>query len=484
MKWYAYKDDGTNYTMILDHNTSGGVAWNGTNEIWTEKPPMKEVEEQLKVDSSTWEESIKNTARLISADEVAEITGANRDDTLKWNSKKKYVGVTAVNNIENEISEYFFDGNGNTYDGWRLKTQTPGSNKYAWLFDYTFNCTGSSTEFGCSYKDNQLYPGKGGQKIIEGYWTDTAVIVPNSIEVYKALTVRYRGNIINTIMESNQSFGIRPVITVSKNMFEKKEDKPEEEDSSISLQVGQYVQMVPSKTEYIITGDMTGCTGTAATKTECPATQTISPSELTLWRVLKVNDDGSYDMISHYVSSTKVYLKGKIGVKKFVQTLNNIASQYTDNKYIIKTRTMGFNGQVEELTGFPSGTMNPIGEEYGKGDTLYIKDTDLVTSVYGTLNAYSVKDVTTLSAYWLASRYHMNGKHTNDLTGNYFDGRVVNTVGSVTNSPLYAFNTTENMEYARGVSIRPIVTLSQKFSIIKGTGTIDDPYTLKESTSL
>lgn len=49
-----------------------------------------------------------------------------------------------------------------------------------------------------------------------------------------------------------------------------------------------------------------------------------------------------------------MYLKEKIESKKLVGTLNTIAFQYTDNKYIVGARTMEFNGQVEDLDGFPS----------------------------------------------------------------------------------------------------------------------------------
>jgi type IV pilus assembly protein PilA len=258
---------------------------------------------------------------------------------------------------------------------------------------------------------------------------------------------------------------------------------PEEDITPIELQVGQYVQMVPSKTEYTITSDMTGCTGTTngATNTECPSNQTIYPSELTLWRVIRVNEDGTYDMVSDCISSEKVYLKGKIGAKKLVGTLNTIAAQYTDNKYIVGARAMGFNGQVEELEGFPSGLLNPIGEAYGKGDTLYITDTDLVQSVYGRLRSHRVTEESVYRAYWLASRYHINGKHTNDLTGNYFDGRAVLASGDLGTLPIYAFDTSKTIEYAKGVYIRPIVTLSHKFAITSGDGTLNTPYVLKKN---
>ena len=84
-------------------------------------------------------------------------------------------------------------------------------------------------------------------------------------------------------------------------------------------------------------------------------------------------------------------------------------------------------------------------------------------------------------AYWLASRYHINGKHTNDLTGNYFDGRAVLASGDLGTLPIYAFDTSKTIEYAKGVYIRPIVTLSHKFAITSGDGTLNTPYVLKKN---
>ena len=68
MKWYAFNDREGNATVnvILDHNTTTRVAWNLTGS----NSEMKEAKEALKKDTSPW----KNTARLITANEVAKIT--------------------------------------------------------------------------------------------------------------------------------------------------------------------------------------------------------------------------------------------------------------------------------------------------------------------------------------------------------------------------------------------------------------------------
>ncbi len=473
MKWYAYKEDDKNYIMILDHNTFVSVQWSANSPSAIEEGTGAKA--RLEKDTNAWQDFIKKTARFLTADEVAEITGANRADTLSWHSSRE------------DVSWFYLDGRGTDYDrrtGWQAQVaKTTGSSRYDWLYNYTANCTNDSTtnNYGCSIADNNYYQLSEGSSTKEqtyGYWLGTRT---QGISNYI-----YEINRLGQLMYASfnhSGYGIRPVITVPKKIFaeEGKPETPKEEEDIVptELQIGQYVQMVPSKTEYSITGDMTGCTGTTITNTSCPFNQTINPSELTLWRVLRVNEDGTYDMVSDSISNEKIYLKGAIGSKKLIGTLNKIASQYTDNKYVVRTRAMGFNGQVEELDGFPSGLANPIGEAYGKGDMLYITDTDLVQSVYGSLRAHRVGENNVYRVYWLASRYHINGKHTNDLTGNYFDGRGVLASGDLGTLPLYAFDTSKSIEYAKGMHIRPIVTLSHKFAITGGNGAKDTPYILK-----
>lgn len=90
-----------------------------------------------------------------------------------------------------------------------------------------------------------------------------------------------------------------------------------------SLAVGDYVSMTPTKTSYTTDTSKTGYT----------STQTINPQELNLWRVISINDDGTVDMVSEYVSSTEIYFQGQTGYLNFVGYLNELSSQY-ENKYI------------------------------------------------------------------------------------------------------------------------------------------------------
>jgi len=139
---------------------------------------------------------------------------------------------------------------------------------------------------------------------------------------------------------------------------------------------------------------------TDTTYTGYSSSQTIYPSELNLWRVLNVNDDGTIDLISEYVSSTNVFFRGRKGYLNLVGYLNVLAEQYetegiTDDED--GSRYFGYNGQTEKITNtsmftstppFGCSTNGKTGncsnttypndpddyEAYGGGDTLYTSD--------------------------------------------------------------------------------------------------------------
>jgi hypothetical protein len=180
MKWYIYAEDSSSYTMILDHNTTALVAWNSTgsnssmNEIATVLTALK--------NTSGW----KVTARLITADEIATITG---NTTFK--------GSTSTS------SDWFF-----------FEQNSTNKNKYAWLYDYTNGCS----SYKCNIEDNNKYVYDGtNSNNTWGYWTSTPVA--GSTEY--AWGVFVSGNLDATTRVSVPSaYGVRPVVTVSKDIFE------------------------------------------------------------------------------------------------------------------------------------------------------------------------------------------------------------------------------------------------------------------------
>ena len=133
-----------------------------------------EVKKQLKSDTSTWNKSIN--PRLIEASEVAKIT-----NNTAWTAGG---------------SSYYFDTNSNSpYIG------PAGTNKYAWLFDNTRNCT----QYGCNVADPSTY----------AYWTNTA----NSGDSNYAWFVFNDGSLYNFSLHDAVDLGVRPVVTISKSII-------------------------------------------------------------------------------------------------------------------------------------------------------------------------------------------------------------------------------------------------------------------------
>ena len=173
MKWYVFNDKEGNATVnvILDHNTTANVAWNSTGN----NSEMKEVKKALENDTKDW----KNTARLITANEVAKITKHPTFDASRENQDR-----------------FCLDTNKPDTANWCAKTK--GTSKYTWLFDYTSVCT----DYGCNISDSSNW----------GYWTSIPY-KDNTINVwvvnsYGSLTLDY---VTRTVV------GIRPVITISKS---------------------------------------------------------------------------------------------------------------------------------------------------------------------------------------------------------------------------------------------------------------------------
>ena len=170
MKWYVFNDKEGNATVnvILDHNTTTGVAYNSTGN----NSEMKEVKIKLENDTKDW----KNTARLITANEVAKIT------------KHPTFDATQLGQVW-----FYLDSNNQTQT-----TNASNKSKYAWLFDYTNSCT----NYGCNKSDSSTF----------GYWTST----PKKDDSTQAWRV-YSYGYLRDYYVAFTDIGIRPVITISKS---------------------------------------------------------------------------------------------------------------------------------------------------------------------------------------------------------------------------------------------------------------------------
>ena len=171
MKWYVFNDKEGNATVnvILDHNTTARVAYNSTGS----NSEMKEVKKALENDTKDWQ----NTARLITANEIAKITGHPTFDASKENQKY-----------------FYLDSNNQTQTA-----NASNKSKYAWLFDYTNGCT----SYGCNKADSSTW----------GYWTSTRSIGGSLTAAWRVIG---SGHLFNNNVTFADS-GIRPVITISKS---------------------------------------------------------------------------------------------------------------------------------------------------------------------------------------------------------------------------------------------------------------------------
>lgn len=285
LKWYIFNDDKNKATvnMILDHNTSGNVAWasledyieaGGTEEEYGEngkniKGPLT-VTKRLNEDTENW----KNKARLITADEIAKITGAA--EILKWSSNKTY-----GTNIETESSWFYLDGVGTTYTEWQTQVaNSTTKSKYAWLFDNNGGCK----NYGCNFEDNDKYPygtkDSENTSAIWGYWTSTPL---NGISKENAWYISTNGNLGNKTVSMNDTRGVRPVITVSKKDINPIIEKAE------SLVYNSNGKCKTDGTTYSYMG---GCyiKGTS--------TNNYAWYNGFMWRIMGINSDGTVRLIT------------------------------------------------------------------------------------------------------------------------------------------------------------------------------------------
>ena len=176
MKWYIFNDEGENIStvnMILDHNTTAKIAWDTNKGLSYEESDVKQEVEKL-VSESNW----KVTPRLITGEEVAKIT-----ENTSWTSTGSWFYLDSNNQTQTATSQ--------------------GASKYAWLFDYTDNCT----SYGCNIVDSSTW----------GYWTSTST---NGILGSSAWFLSANGHFSNVSVSINILVGVRPVITVSKTIIQ------------------------------------------------------------------------------------------------------------------------------------------------------------------------------------------------------------------------------------------------------------------------
>ncbi len=167
-----------------------------------------------------------------------------------------------------------------------------------------------------------------------------------------------------------------------------------------------YVSYTSSKTSFT----------TDISRTEYSSTQVINPSKLTLWRVIRVNADGSTDLVSANLSSAAIYFQGVTEYKNLAGYLNVLASQYETEGVTSESRYFGYNNlttpYITSSSKFTYGTNFPwqcstgescgSDETLGGGDDLYTYDYNLTNNAISTIVANDLSG--SAYAYWTASR--------------------------------------------------------------------------------
>lgn len=198
MKWYVISDESDKISMILDHNTYSYVDWasvndyqalvgteSGAYEAKNDKGPIT-LKKQLENDVKNWKADIKATARAITAEEVANLMGYSS-----------------------------FDGN-LISGGLTIKS---GVN-VDWLFDNTLLKWES--------KDAPDYVPGYLKKVINyyNYWTSTKVENNNykawyvgDDKVLNVYSVSPSEEPLDVGVSTYFNYGVRPVITISKNIL-------------------------------------------------------------------------------------------------------------------------------------------------------------------------------------------------------------------------------------------------------------------------
>ena len=237
-----------------------------------------------------------------------------------------------------------------------------------------------------------------------------------------------------------------------------------------SVNIGDYIKYYSASNTYTINKSETGYS----------ENQVMNPSELKVWRVIKKNNDGTVESISDTTTSTNLYLYGKTGYNNFVQVMYNLANQYGDKNYVLSTRPMGYNNQTLKVNAnfsypapYTSTTSDNSNESAGGGDILYQADVNLVNNVYKTLVAKNPSG--SPNEYWIASREFKY------WASNYFEfcGRTVKTDGTLMFRWLCTYNGGFLLNKPQ-FAFRPIVVFKSNNLLLGGSGTITDPYILKE----
>ena len=184
LKWYTFNDkkESDRVNAILDHNTTSVLSF---------LDPQTELD--ALVDEANW----KLTPRIIGVNEIVQITGNSTFDIDHPETAQPYFFETN----SQEVPPFIDMENPNS--------SAQGKATYAWLFDYTDDCT----YFGCNvdYNGNRSRV----RSTVMGYATLPQSSTQRALSMY--WVVDSRGILTQT--GSFDHYGIRPVIEIPKTLL-------------------------------------------------------------------------------------------------------------------------------------------------------------------------------------------------------------------------------------------------------------------------
>ena len=216
---------------------------------------------------------------------------------------------------------------------------------------------------------------------------------------------------------------------------------------SDKVELGDYISMTPKKTSYTISKSVTGYS----------QDQTINPSELNLWLVLRKNDNGSIDVVSWYTTNNEIVFKGETGFLNLAGVLNRASNDaFIDNELVEVGWSYGYNGQPEYCSKL-EGCMD---------DRLYLRDK---------------KDL------WLLTHETRGIKPGTREKLPYFFPTRIKDVGRKAYLAVYHLTDSMDVGYATlytddgqegqvGSGLRPMLRLKNSARIVSGDGSIGNPY--------
>ena len=269
------------------------------------------------------------------------------------------------------------------------------------------------------------------------------------------------------------------------------------------LKLFDYIEYIPNETSYMPDINKTGC----AEESECPQ-EALNPSESKLWKVFRINDDNTIEIIVDEPTLTKIYLNGMTGFINSVDVLQSVASKYVNPKYALSARSFGYYGQspkIEDTSKMneyhPYETIETYSynekfknemhgnkyEEYGGGDIYFFNDKQQENEACkAKFDTPYCRILHTERTFWTASRSYQNfgykdsymqvvcspDGNCNNLSSGYFTNKEYRRPHIL----VEVSSDKSKKTYMTANYFVPIVTLKSSTKIISGEGQYDNPY--------